>query len=89
MDMLKYEFEKYVGKREVKVTGRNIGWRNRTGYKTFDLNRADQIFNEIAPECNLTFYIKKTSSENYEVKLFHHDSPTGEYYNIELIKLPF
>lgn len=89
MDMLKYEFEKYVGKREVKVTGRNIGWRNRSGYKTFDLNDTKQIFTEIAPECNLTFYIKKTSSENYEVKLFHHDSPTGEYYNIELIKLPF
>ena len=41
--MLEYEFEKYVGKREVKVTGTNMGWRNRSGYKTFDLNNTKQI----------------------------------------------
>ncbi len=87
--MLDYEFEKYVGKREVKVSGRNMGWRNRSGYKTFDLNDTKQIFTEIAPECDLTFYIEKTSPENYEIKLSHHDSPTGELYNVELIKLPF
>jgi hypothetical protein len=89
MMMLDYEFEKYVGKREVKVTGTNMGWRNRSGYKTFDLNDPKQIFTEIAPECDLTFYIKKISPEKYEIKLSHHDSPTGEFYNVELIKLPF
>ena len=48
-DDIEQEFEKYVGKREVKVTGTNIGWRNRSGYKTFDLNNAFDIFEEIAP----------------------------------------
>ena len=85
-EQLDHEFSKYIGNK-VKVNGRNIGWRNRDGYKSFYIEETKQMFTEIAPECDLTFYIKKTSPEHYEIKLSHHDSPMGEFYNVEI--LPF
>ena len=87
--MLDEEFKEYVGEREVKVTGKNIGWRNLKGYKTFDLNETQDIFYQVAPECDLTYHIEKTAPERYSVRISHHDSPTGEFYDLELTPLPF
>lgn len=77
------EFNQHINK-EVYVTGTNIGWRNRTGQKTFVLEKPIDIFTEIAPQCQLSFYLHKINNEEYEVKLYHHDSPTGELYNIKI-----
>ena len=77
------EFNQHIDK-EVYVTGTNMGWRNRTGEKTFVLEKPIDIFTEIAPQCQLSFYLHKINNEEYEVKLYHHDSPTGEFYNIKI-----
>ena len=77
------EFRKYMGK-EVYVEGRNMGWRNRSGHKTFTLNETMDMFREIAPECDLTYKIEKVKEKEYEVRIAHHDSPMGEYYNIKI-----
>jgi len=81
------EFGKYEGKARVEVYGYNMGWRNRTGHKIYDLNNAFDIYREIAPDCDLIFKIKKVSPEHYEATIYHHDSPTGERYDIVI--LPF
>ena len=80
---LEEEFRKHIGK-TIYVEGRNMGWRNRSGEKTFILNKTIDMFREIAPECDLTYYIEKVSNNEYSAKIAHHDSPTGEYYAIKI-----
>ena len=80
---LEEEFRKHIGK-TIYVEGKNMGWRNRTGYKEFELTKGEDIFREIAPECDLTYYIEKTKENEYEVRISHHDSPMGEYYNLKI-----
>ena len=80
---LEEEFTKHIGK-DVCVEGRKMGWRNRSGEKTFTINKTIDIFREIAPECDLTYKMEKVKEGEYEVRISHHDSPTGEYYNIKI-----
>ena len=80
---LEEEFTDYIGK-EVYVEGRNMGWRNRSGYKTFEMEFADDVFKKIIPNCDLTYKIEKVKEGEYEVRISHHDSPMGEYYNIKI-----
>ena len=80
---LEEEFNQYIGK-TIYVEGRNMGWRNRNGYKEFVLTKGEDIFNEIAPKCDLTYYITKEKEGEYEVRISHHDSPMGEYYKIKI-----
>ena len=70
----------------VKVEGSNMTWRNLKGTKEFVLNEPTDILNEIIPaNTDCCFYLDKINDNEYEVELSHHDSPTGEYYNIKLI----
>tara|TARA_R110000824_G_scaffold361166_1_gene549112 strand:+ start:86 stop:568 length:483 start_codon:yes stop_codon:yes gene_type:complete len=82
-DDLEEEFKQHIGK-TIYVEGRNMGWRNRTGHKEFVLNKGEDIFHEIAPECDLTYYITKREENEYELRMSHHDSPTGEYYTLKI-----
>jgi len=77
------EFKKHIGK-EVYVEGRNMGWRNRSGHKCFTINKPLDLFKEIAPECELTYEMEKVTDKEYEVRIAHHDSPMGEYYNLKI-----
>lgn len=77
------EFMDYVDC-EVYVEGKNMGWRNLTGWKEFTLERGEDIFYKIIPDCDLTYYIEKVKEKEYKVKISHHDSPMGEYYNIKI-----
>ena len=80
---LEEEFRQHIGK-TIYVEGRNMGWRNRSGHKEFTLNRGEDIFREIAPECDLTYYITKEKEGEYEVRISHHDSPMGEFYKLKI-----
>ena len=77
------EFMDYIDS-EVHIEGKNMGWRNRTGYKEFTLERGEDIFYKIIPDCDLTYYIEKVKEKEYEVRISHHDSPMGEYYTIKI-----
>jgi len=77
------EFNQHIGK-DVYVEGRNMGWRNRTGHKEFTINETIDVFREIAPECDLTYKMEKVKDGEYEVRISHHDSPMGEYYNLKI-----
>lgn len=80
---LEEEFKQHIGK-DVYVEGRKMGWRNRTGHKEFTINETIDVFREIAPECDLTYKMEKVKEGEYEVRISHHDSPTGEYYNLKI-----
>ena len=77
------EFMDYVDE-EVFVEGKNMGWRNRTGYKEFTLERGEDIFYKIIPDCDLIYSIEKVKEKEYQVKISHHDSPMGEHYTIKI-----
>ena len=82
---INWEFENKEGML-VKVEGSNMTWRNLKGTKEFILNEPTDILNEIIPtNTDYCFYLDKINDNEYEVVLSHHDSPTGEYYNIKLI----
>lgn len=83
IENISYQFKDYIGK-EVFVTGKNMTWKNLFGQKTFTIKDPTDIFYEIAPETDLTFYLWKIDNNKYEVKITHHDSPTGEFYNITI-----
>jgi len=80
---LEEEFRQHIGK-TIYVEGTNMGWRNRTGHKEFELINYEDIFYQIVPECDLTYYIRKIKENEYEVNISHHDSPMGEYYTIKI-----
>ena len=77
------EFTQHIGK-DVYVEGRNMGWRNLSGEKTFTINKTIDMFHEIVPECDLTYTMEKVKEGEYEVRIAHHDSPMGEYYNLKI-----
>ena len=80
---LNEEFMDYVDD-EVHVESKNMGWRNRTGYKEFTLERGEDMFYKIIPDCDLTYKIEKVKDKEYKVRLSHHDSPMGEHYTIKI-----
>ena len=80
---LEIEFNKHIGK-EVYVEGKNMGWRNRSGEKTFTLNETMDMFHKIVPQCDLTYLMKRGDNGEYELRIAHHDSPMGEVYNIKI-----
>ena len=82
-EALDEEFTQHIGK-DVYVEGSNMGWRNRSGEKTFTINETLDMFHEIAPECDLTYKMEKVKDGEYEVRISHHDSPMGEYYNLKI-----
>ena len=83
LEDLEEEFSQYIGK-EVYVEGSNMGWRNRSGEKTFKIQSTKDIFWEIAPQCELTYEMEKVTDKEYEVRISHHDSPMGELYNLKI-----
>ena len=84
IDDLDYEFKKHIGKK-VFVKGRLMTWRNLDGVAEFTLDKTEDLFYKIKPNTNqLTYKMEKTNENEYEVKISHHDSPTGEFYNIKI-----
>lgn len=80
---LNEEFMEYVDC-DVYVEGKNMGWRNLTGWKEFTLERGEDMFYKLIPDCDLTYKIEKVKEKEYKVRISHHDSPMGEYYNIKI-----
>lgn len=80
---LEEEFKQHIGK-TIYVEGRNMGWRNLNGWKEFTLERGEDIFYKIIPDCDLTYKIEKVKEKEYKVRISHHDSPMGEFYKIKV-----
>jgi len=83
IENISYQFQDYIGK-EVFVTCKNMTWRNLSGKKTFVIKEPTDIFFEIVPQTDLTFYLYKEDKDNYQAVITHHDSPMGETYNIKI-----
>ena len=78
-------FDKYIGE-TMYIKGENMGWQNRTGYKEGVIESGMDIFEAIQVNSDLTFRIWKESDIErvYFASMSHHDSPTGESYEIQI-----
>ena len=79
-----YHFSNYLGKK-VFVDGKDLGWRNLSGEKTFILKKTDQIWRELTPEsADFSFKIFEDTNDDHIFKAVcsHHDSPRGEKFTL-------
>ena len=79
-------FDKYSGE-TFSIIGSNMGWRNRTGQKDVEVTDGMDLFEAIRVNSDLTFRIWKDSDDEpgtYHASMSHHDSPTGEHYELTL-----
>lgn len=65
------------------VTGKDLGWQKREGYKYVDTNDGAEFIREIAPETtDISFEISDYGTDGLYIRLSHHDAPTGESYYV-------
>ncbi len=79
-------FDKYSGE-TFSIIGTNMGWQNRTGQKDVEVTEGMDLFEAIRINSDLTFRIWKDSNDEpgtYHASMSHHDSPTGEHYELTL-----
>lgn len=63
--------------------GRNLGWRNQSGKSSFKAITGQEFLNNLLPDTDCTFYIYDLAgSKGFHIVNYHHDSPTGEYYDV-------
>lgn len=73
----------------VRIEGRNLGWRNLTGYRV--MSRDDFLDNPheaIAPERTEWTQRWTIGPDGVECMQSHHDSPTGEYITVSTYAMP-
>jgi hypothetical protein len=77
------EVRKATGKEGSRwlVSGENLGWLHRSGYKFIATEDAKQLLQEILPDTECTFKIYSRGDHIYMWNA-HHDAPTGESYYI-------
>ncbi len=61
--------------------GRNLGWRQRSGYATFQAHDAGAFLRKLLPDTDCTFTIER-SGGTLHITNYHHDAPTGEFYTV-------
>ena len=67
-----------------KVEGRNLGWRNQSGYMYINLKSPDDgqdFLSRVLPKTNQLSYEARDSGSSISFKVSHHDAPTGEFYD--------
>jgi hypothetical protein len=64
--------------------GRNMGWRNRSGEKNFKADDAKELMQKILPDTDTHVYVYDAEG-GMDMTVYHHDSPTGEFYTVKPI----
>lgn len=65
-----------------KADGFDLGWQKRRGYKFFHAKTGKDLLREILPNTDCTFKVFKNENNTLTIFNYHHDSPTGERYEI-------
>ena len=64
------------------IEGRNMGWQNRSGYMKKSFESALDFCQNVFPETE--WFARFTQNEDgLFIRLSHHDSPTGEHYEVK------
>jgi len=66
------------------ASGQRLGWQNRTGEKEFAADDGFDMLENILPDTSdLSLKIERIAPKELKITVWHHDSPTGEFYFIE------
>jgi len=79
-------FDQYIGE-TFSVIGTNMGWQNRTGQKDVEVTDGMDLFKAIQLDTDFTVRFWRDSDDEpgvYHARMSHHDSPTGESYEIQI-----
>ena len=79
------ELLKRFGTSTWKAEGRELGWQNRSGYKEFKAADARSFLRAIFPNTDVHFEIYD-EGKYIHIVCYHHDSPTGEFYDVYPLK---
>lgn len=63
------------------ITGQGIGWRNQSGKRILQIEAAEELIELLAPGAEWSMTVK-TMNEGLSIVLSHHDSPSGEVYEV-------
>ena len=63
------------------VEGRNMGWRNRSGHARVYLGGWRDFYSKLLPDTQLSLEMHK-DGRGLKFTIWHHDSPTGEFYTM-------
>lgn len=62
--------------------GQNVGWRNISGTTTVTLTSGADLVSKLCPDGHWSLTATLLSDDELELRLGHHDSPTGETHLI-------
>lgn len=72
---------KRFGTTNWQAQGKNMGWQNRSGEKTFEAADAKEFLDQILPKTDVTIELYD-DKDSIGLRVSHHDAPTGETYTI-------
>lgn len=78
-DLMESKFD--PGNSWVFIGGKNMGWQNLSGYTLVDVDDFD--YKSVAIDGDFTQRWRFNSDNTVTVMLSHHDSPTGETYEVK------
>jgi len=73
------------------VKGSRMTWQNLSGYADIEVEDGEGLINKIKPNTqDFSWQAWKSESEEgvIEVTIWHHDSPTGEFYTLTPVDPP-
>lgn len=63
-----------------RVSGSSIGWRNRSGERILEIENGRELMDKITPDREFRAEVFQYSENELQIKVYSHDSPTGELY---------
>ncbi len=66
-------------------TGKDMGWRHLYGYKYFTADDAKELLQAVLPKTDCTITVFNGKNGAIEMRVSHHDAPTGETYIIRAV----
>lgn len=71
------------------ISGRQLGWQNRSGSKTAQIENWSDFQEKVMPKTqDFTLYAYEGAEGGISFRVSHHDSPTGEFYEMTPVDLP-
>ena len=67
------------------IEGKGMGWMDRAGYKLSQSENGSELLRDILPHADCTIEVYKGRGKSIDIVAYHHDSPTGETYNVKAV----
>lgn len=65
------------------VHGYRMTWQNLSGHKVIHAETGEELLKEILPDTECYVWVYEGGDDTLDMKVSHHDSPTGELYTIQ------